>query len=128
MDFVAKEGVVRTWTGAIVAVFCSDWVLGLDRRMWFPLLFYFRTGDFSTNVVRPWSWDFITVELAGVSEVGLLAYGLDLFLLLRPGESDVVVAGRRRIQFLLSLVDEVEVGLLGGTARLEGGLLHPHCL
>lgn len=61
--------------------------------MWLPLLFHFGTGDLGADVVCAWSWDFITVELAGVGKGSLLAYGLDLILLLRPGQSDVVVVG-----------------------------------
>jgi hypothetical protein len=61
--------------------------------MWLPPLLYLGAGDLGADVVCARSWDFITVELACVCKGGLFANGLDLFFLLRPGESDVVVAG-----------------------------------
>ncbi len=90
-----------------------------------PLLLYLRTGKAGADVIVARTWELVTLILAGICEVNLLANGFDLLLLLRPGQPDVVVAGRGRVELFLMLADEIEVGLLGGSTALEGRLLEP---
>jgi hypothetical protein len=119
MQLIAHEGVVGLRTRTIVAVFSSNGVVWLDWRVGFPLLFYPWTCNLGPDVVRSRPGEFIAVVLASISKSGLLADALDFLPLLGPGHADVVVAGGRGVQLLLSFADQIEVGLLGGPFGLE---------
>lgn len=82
----------------------------------------------SADIVSARTWYLIAFVLAGVCEVGLLADRFQLLLLLGPFVIDVIVIGRGRVQFFLSLVDQIEIGFLGGTPYLEARLLEPNRL
>lgn len=128
MQLKPSKCIVGKWAGIVISILGKNGILRLNGWIWLPFLFDFWTRDMSSNIVGAWSWYFITVVLASICKIGLLANRFELIFLLWPWHGDIVMICRRRVQFFLTFIDKIKVGLLRSPFRLKICLFEPYRL
>lgn len=124
-ELIPLKGIEVNRAWCVVATLSSHLLSGLDGKHWRPFLLVLWTAHLKPDVVAAWPWDLIAIVLASICEVCLLTEELELGLLLGPLPCDAIVVGGRRVVFVFSFADEIEVGFPGSPFGLELGGSEP---
>lgn len=122
---IPGESIIFEWAGGVCTNFCCDVVLGLDRLVWFPFLFWLDCSKMMSDVIGSGSWTLIAIVLASICKVSLLWYVFELLSLLRPPHLNAIMIGRGTVILLFSLADFIQIALLLRSLGLKLCLFYP---